>query len=71
MTTAQKQTDQEIFNETGIWEGWMQFDGMTCNAAFDVGYDAGESGDAMPENFKHAALVSAWKDGKRQYAEEN
>jgi len=72
MKKAPKQTDQEIFTETGTWEGWMKFDGVTCNEAFDAGYDAGASVRAvMPETFKHPALVSAWNSGKRQHGEEN
>jgi len=64
-------TDQQHFDENGIWEGWMQFDGMTCNEAFDLGYDAGETGEPIPSRIKHAALVAAWNSGKHQYAEEN
>jgi hypothetical protein len=69
MKTEQVNDDKAYADNGNIWEGWMRFDGIACNEAFDVGYDSTESGHAC--TYKHPALVQAFKDGVKQYKQEN
>ena len=55
------------YEENGTWEDWMSFSGISCNQAFDEGYDS--VGDKC--KYHHPALIEAFNSGVSQYQEEN
>ena len=70
-TQTEVQYDNEAYRANGcIWEGWMIFGGVTCNQAFDEGYDAAFSGQTDCRH-EHHALRAAFRSGLEQGREEN
>ena len=69
MTLMKTNNDPAFGDDSFVWEVWMVFDGVTCNQAFDEGFDFPVTGRRCC--YIHPALIAAFQSGIDQFWLEN